>query len=127
MASDPVHGITGTPRGDLLKSYLDYGTPVGFSTRGFGVIDPNDEYVKQYQLVTIDAVCDPSIGKFCEECCEGVVANKAFMKDVHGMIVECAYDRFDKLVDESARTYDAELKRKILSNALKQFSEDIGK
>lgn len=36
MGGDPAHGIPGTPCGQIVSSLLQYGTKMGFSTRGLG-------------------------------------------------------------------------------------------
>jgi hypothetical protein len=69
MQGDPKAGIPGTPCGTIVGSMLQYGTRMGFSTRGLGNPEEDDEgntYVGDYQLITIDLVCDPSIGRFCD-------------------------------------------------------------
>ena len=101
MYTDDAHHIKGTPQGDLLKSFIDYGSKVGFSTRGVGTVE--GDYVKNFKLVTIDCVCDPSIGEFCE----GILESKAFMIDTHGQIVECAMDEFERAVNASVKTFDS--------------------
>lgn len=105
MYSDPAHNMSGTPAGDLLKSYLDYGSPCGFSTRGVGQVV--GDYVEDFRLATIDCVMDPSTGEFCE----GILESKSFMVDTHGRIVECAMNEFESAVNASVRTYDVEKRR----------------
>lgn len=39
LASQPDYGIRGTPKGDLLLSLVQYGTPVGYSTRALGELN----------------------------------------------------------------------------------------
>lgn len=36
MGGDPSHNIPGTPCGTIVASLLQYGTKMGFSTRGLG-------------------------------------------------------------------------------------------
>lgn len=119
MYTDEKHNKKGTPKGDLLKSFLDYDAPCGFSTRGVGNII--GDYVRDYKLITIDAVMDPSIGIFCD----GVLESKEFMIDTHGLIVECAIKDYEKAVEESTHTYDLNKKRLILSAAMDKFLKKI--
>lgn len=69
MGGDIKAGIPGTPCGTIVSSLIQYGTKMGFSTRGLGNPEEDengDTYVGDYQLITIDLVTDPSIGKFCD-------------------------------------------------------------
>lgn len=111
MYSDPEHGRRGTPAGDLAKSFIDYDTPMGMSTRGVGEIV--GEMVRNYHLITVDLVCEPSINEFCE----GVLESKEFMVDMHGQIVECALGEYERMVDATTKTYDMAKRREILSSA----------
>lgn len=111
MYSDPSHNISGSPSGDLLKCFLDYGSPCGFSTRGVGEIV--GDYVESYRLSTIDAVMDPSTGVFCE----GVLESKEFMVDMHGQIVECTLEEYERSINASTKTFDTAKKREIITNA----------
>lgn len=113
MKSDPEHHIIGLPRADILMGYLNYKVPCGFSTRGCGEIDKVSHYVENYSLLTVDAVLTPS----CGEWCEGVLESKEYMIDIHGQIVECALNEFERKVNESARTYDLAKKREICKAA----------
>lgn len=119
MCSDPEHGITGTPKGDLLKSYLDYGSPCGFSTRGVGEII--GDTVKDYHLSTIDAVLNPSVNLFCQ----GVLESKEFMVDTHGQIVECAISEFERRLNQSTKTFDFAKKRLLVNAALDNLFKKI--
>lgn len=113
MKDDPEHGIMGSPMGNLLASYIQYGSPVGFSTRGCGEIDKKTQYVESYHLITCDSVLDPS----CAEFCEGVLESKAFIIGDHGQIVECAINDYEKMLNSSAHTYDLDKKREICKAA----------
>ena len=61
LASYPDKGIVGTPCGTLLLSLLQYGTKVGWSSRGVGDVS-HDNIVRDYHLVTVDCVLNPSTG-----------------------------------------------------------------
>lgn len=113
MQADPSRNIPGTPKGNLLATYLGYGAQAGFSTRGCGDINESTHYVEPYHLITCDCVLDPSCGEFCD----GVLESKGFMIDVHGQIVECALNDFEKKMNLSTKTYDLAKKREIYRNA----------
>lgn len=121
MKDDNEHGITGTPMGNLLASYIQYGSPVGFSTRGCGEIDDRTHYVESYHLITCDAVLEPS----CAEFCEGVLESKAYIIGNHGQIVECAISDYEKMLNASAKTYDLNKKREIYKAAFDTLLQNI--
>ena len=105
MCGDPKAGIPGTPCGTIVGSLLQYGTKMGFSTRGLGNPEEDDEghtYVGDYQLVTIDCVLDPSIGQFCDAKNEtkqvrGILESVEFLVDSNRLVVESrVIDQFKK-------------------------------
>lgn len=100
LASDPSHGIRGTPKGDILASLLQYGTSVGFSSRGVGEIDESSGEVHDYQLITVDCVLQPSIGKYSESNASrfvnGILESKEFMINAHGDILEKQYNKLEE-------------------------------
>ena len=114
MQADPSRNIPGTVPGNLLATYIGYGSPCGFSTRGCGEINEKTHYVEPYSLVTVDCVLNPS----CNEFCNGILESKNFMIDVHGQIVECALNDFERAMNMSANTYDLAKKREIYKAAL---------
>lgn len=78
---------------------------MGFSTRGLGNPEEDDEgntYVGDYQLITIDLVCDPSIGRFCDakqesKAVNGILESIEYLVDSNRLIVESrAVDQFKK-------------------------------
>lgn len=99
MASDPQFGIHGTPKGDILAAILQHGGRVGRSTRGVGDFDESTGIVAPgYRIVCIDSVIDPS-GPGCDNTkmiVEGVLQNKDFMLNEHGVLVESTYNGLEK-------------------------------
>ena len=85
--------IKGTPNGDILASIIQHGARPGMSSRGVGEIGRGGKIDKEYALVTIDSVLDPS-GPGC--FVEGILESKDFMINTHGEIVEMAFDNFEK-------------------------------
>lgn len=52
--------LESTPNGNILKGLIDSGVKVGVSTRGSGQLDENTGRVKNFKMITVDAVCSPS-------------------------------------------------------------------
>ena len=105
MQGDPKAGIPGTPCGTIVGSMLQYGTRMGFSTRGLGNPEEDEDgntYVGAYQLITIDLVCDPSIGRFCDakqesKAVNGILESIEYLVDSNRLIVESrTVDQFKK-------------------------------
>ena len=96
MGGDPAHGIPGTPCGQIVSSLLQYGTKMGFSTRGLG--NPEEDmdgntYVGDFQLITAALVCDPSIGRFCDakqesKAVNGILESIEYLVDSNQLVVE---------------------------------------
>lgn len=113
MGGDPAHGISGTPCGQIVQSLIQYGTKMGFSTRGLGnpEEDENGEtYVGEFQLICLDCVLDPSIGKFADA--------KQESKTVHGILESIEYLVDSNRMIVESRTVDQ------LKNALKTLPND---
>lgn len=86
LSSIPSKNIHGTPCGDLLASLLQYGTKVGWSSRGVGEVNDSGE-VTDFHLCTVDCVLDPSIGRFANTTAnrfiDGVLESKEFVLKSH--------------------------------------------
>jgi len=85
-------GRIGTPCGDIVASIIQHGGKVGVSTRGVGEINEDNIVEKDYKLICVDVVTEPSIGDFCD----GILESKNFMINTHGDIIETAYNTLDK-------------------------------
>ena len=59
--SDEKFGIKGTPCGDLLAALTNYGTKWGVSSRAVGEVDESTGVVKEFHLICLDTVLEPSI------------------------------------------------------------------
>lgn len=127
LASDDRFGIKGTPKGDVLASLLQYGTAVGFSSRGVGEVI--DNVVHDYQLVTVDCVLQPSIGKYSESNAgrfvNGILESKEFVMNHHGFIVEKAYNKVEKDIEKSSHTYINSKKNEIAAEAVYNFFKNL--
>lgn len=104
MGGDPAHGISGTPCGQIVQSLIQYGTKMGFSTRGLG--NPEEDeygetYVGDYQLICLDCVLDPSIGQFADAKSSaqtnGILESVEYLVDSNRLVVESRkIDEFKK-------------------------------
>ena len=99
LASDEKFGIKGTVKGDLLAGLLNYGTSVGFSSRGVGEV-AEDGWVTDFQLITIDTVLAPSIGIMSQSNANrfvnGILESKECIVNTHGEILEKNFESFEK-------------------------------
>ena len=129
LASDPKFGIKGTPKGDIALSLVQYGTKLGFSTRGVGQVNEDSGEVTEYKLVTCDLVSNPSIGQFCDSngnrCVNGILESKNFMIDMHGGIVEMAYANLEKSLSKMPNTHITEKKHEYLGKLITDFLGQI--
>lgn len=127
LASDDRFGIKGTPKGDVLASLLQYGTAVGFSSRGVGEVIEN--VVHDYQLVTVDCVLQPSIGKYSESNAgrfvNGILESKEFVLNHHGFIVEKAYSKLEKELNASTHTSIKSKKNEMAAEAVYNFFKNL--
>ena len=127
LAPDQAHGIIGTPCGTILASLIQYGTKVGWSTRGLG--EPNDGgYVDDFQLVTIDCVLDPSIGYMADSTKEsafvnGVCESRNYIVDQFGEVVECQTNKLNKALAKLPKGTDA--KNAHLMKAVQEYLKSI--
>jgi len=115
LASDLKNNIKGTPLGDILASLVQYGTKLGFSTRGVGSIE--ESIVRNYRITTVDCVTNPSIGEFVE----GVLESKNFVINTHGMILEANYEQMEQEIRNLHRKEKAEQLKKILSGFINRI------
>jgi hypothetical protein len=129
LATDSAHGIKGTPKGDIALSLVQYGTKLGFSTRGVGDVNENTGEVTKYKLVTCDLVSNPSIGQFCDSngnrCVNGILESKDFMINTHGEIVEASYANLEKTLSNMPNTSITEKKQKFLMDTVGEFLRTI--
>ena len=61
LCSDEKFGIKGTPCGDILAALTNYGTKWGVSSRAVGEVDESTGIVKEFHLICLDTVLEPSI------------------------------------------------------------------
>ena len=129
LASYPEYGIRGTPNGDIVAGLINYGTRLGFSTRGCGEINESDEgdEVVDFKLSTIDIVSNPSIGEFCtasgQKVVNGILESKEFMINNHGVIVEKSYAKLEEKLSKLPKHSNAKSEK--IGLAVRNFFRDI--
>ncbi len=92
--------LTGTPNGDIAAALLSHGVKMGMSTRGVGTISEGGIIDKEFKLITVDMVSEPS-GKGC--FVDAIMESKEFMINSHGEIVEMAYSKLKQGLDSVVR------------------------
>lgn len=125
LAADPARGIMGTPCGTLLASLLQYGTKVGWSSRGVGDID-NDNVVRDFHLVTIDCVLQPSTGHMASsnaaQYVDGILESADFVANRHDDTV-LLFEALNKSV--KTLPVDTTAKYERISTAVNTFLNSI--
>lgn len=126
LCSDSRLGTPGTPNGDILASILLHGGKIGKSTRG-AVEDPNNktiDYDNPYTLICVDTVLDPSgPGCYVDEI---AMESKDYMVNEYGIVVECAYDQFEKRLKNNYKSSAIATKRtEQIQNAFAEFLNNI--
>ena len=128
LASQPDYGIRGTPKGDLLLSLVQYGTPIGYSTRALGELNEDESEVVELKLMDIDAVLQPSIGIFSKSngnrFVNGILESKQFVCNFHPL-VERKFDRFQKKLSKMPNTNISTKKAEFLGAAVHDFLESL--
>jgi hypothetical protein len=75
--------ILSTPRGEIVKTFIDEGVKIGVSTRGLGSVRKNSKGIMEVQedfhLATVDIVTDPS-GPQC--FVNGIMENVEYFYDI---------------------------------------------
>lgn len=124
LTSSPDGAIKGTPKGDILASLIQFGGKPGVSTRGAGYVNESDGMVEEYELVTEDVVSNPS-GPGC--FVNGILESKNFMLNVHGELMECAYDSFEKGIQQVSPHAGVHVRQnaQTLEQVFRQFIEQI--
>ena len=128
LASQPDYGIRGTPKGDLLLSLVQYGTPIGYSTRALGELNEDETEVVELKLMDIDAVLQPSIGVFSKSngnrFVNGILESKQFVCDFHPL-KEAKFERFEKRLSRMPNTRISSKKADFLGRAVKEFLDSF--
>ena len=87
--------VLSTPTGMIVRSLINDGVRVGMSSRALGQLIPESDdvnRVKDFKLVAIDCVADPS---FPKAFVNGILESKQYVVNQYGQFEE-AYDNFEK-------------------------------
>jgi len=89
--------VLSTPTGLIVRSLINDGVRVGMSSRALGQLIPENNRegvnrVKDFKLVAIDCVADPS---FPKAFVNGILESKQYVVNKYGQYEE-AYERFEK-------------------------------
>ena len=110
----------------MLASLLNYGTSVGFSSRGVGEVG-EDGWVTDYNMVTIDTVLAPSIGIMSKSNANrfvnGILESKDFIVNTHGEILEKQFTAFENKLKKLPKKQS--LKEEKLANAVHDFFKSL--
>jgi len=125
LTSSPDGTIKGTPMGDILASIIQHGGKPGMSTRGVGEISESGRIDKDYKLITVDCVANPS-GPGC--FVNGILESKNFIIDTYGDIIEKQYEKFENgLKDIPTHSTRTDLGQAYVQNLIEQFIEGMKK
>jgi hypothetical protein len=124
LCSDSRFGIKGTPNGDIVASLLQHGGKIGKSTRGVGTVNESNIVEEDYKLITVDTVVDPS-GPGC--FVDGILESKEFMINEHGDIIEIAYNKFEKNINNLPNTHQSSVKNEYIYGLFENFINNINK
>jgi len=109
--------VLSTPTGLIVRSLINDGVRVGMSSRALGQLIPESgtegvNRVKDFKLVAIDCVADPS---FPKAFVNGILESKQYVVNKYGQFEE-AYDNFEKSISTlpNSKFVDAYLKENIL-------------
>lgn len=94
--------VLSTPTGLIVRSLINDGVKVGMSTRGLGMLMSESNgvsRVKDFRLVAIDCVADPS---FPKAFVNGILESKQYVLSKNGSFEEL-YDNFEKNVSSLPR------------------------
>ena len=130
LADQPEFGIRGTPKGNLLLSLIQYGTPFGFSTRSLGELSKDGTEVVELKLMNYDCVLNPSIGLFCDSngnrFVDGILESKQFVCDFHPKC-ERAFGQLEKRLAHGPSTRVSAKKAEFLGKAISDFMASLTK
>lgn len=103
--------ILPTPMGNLVKTMLESGVKLGVSSRGSGEVNESTGEVKNFEIVTVDVVAQPSApNAYPTAIYEGLMNMRGGQK-LYNMAAEVNEDqRVQKYLTESIKRFINELK-----------------
>jgi len=113
--------ILDTPLGRTLRTLGESKVRWGFSSKVLGSIEEKDDYsiIKRPQVVSVDAVFQPSIGKFAN----GILENVQFIVGDDGRAFE-AYEKLEKSISKYPSHHKDQIRAHIVES-LKRFLKSI--
>ena len=112
--------VLSTPTGLIVRSLINDGVKVGMSTRGLGMLvaeNNGSNRVKDFRLVAIDCVADPS---FPKAFVNGILESKQYVLNRNGSFEE-KYDSFENGI----KTLPLKNKDEYLRQAVLNFINNI--
>jgi hypothetical protein len=112
--------VLSTPTGLIVRSLIDDGVKVGMSTRGLGQLVAESSginRVKDFRLVAIDCVADPS---FPKAFVNGILESKQYVLNVDGSFQE-QYESFEKNISKLPLKNKDEFLRKAVLNFINKL------
>lgn len=103
--------ILPTPMGQIVKSMLESGVKLGVSSRGSGEVNESDGHVRNFEIVTVDIVAQPSApNAYPTAIYEGLMNMNGGQK-IFNLAAEASQDRrVQKYLTESITRLINELK-----------------
>ena len=114
----------------MLLSLVQYGTPIGYSSRSLGELNEDETIVTDLKLCCLDLVLNPSIGIFCDSngnrFVNGILESKQFVCEFHPKC-ERAWNGLEKKLSKTPNTFVSEKKAEFLGAAVHEFLESLTK
>lgn len=103
--------ILPTPMGNLVKTMLESGVKLGVSSRGSGEVNESNGEVKNFEIVTVDVVAQPSAPNAYPTAIYEGLMNMRGGQQLFNMAAEVNEDqRVQKYLTESLKRFINELK-----------------
>ena len=103
--------ILPTPMGNLVKTMLESGVKLGVSSRGSGEVNESSGEVKNFEIVTVDVVAQPSAPNAYPKAIYEGLMNMRGGQQLFNMAAEVNEDqRVQKYLTESIKRFINELK-----------------
>ena len=102
--------ILPTPMGNIIRAILESGCKLGVSSRGSGNVNESTGYVSDFEIITVDAVCQPS-------------APNAFPKPVYESLLNWNYGH--KTLDLASEINHDVRAQKFLTEQITRFIKEL--
>jgi len=103
--------ILPTPMGQIVKSMLESGVKLGVSSRGSGEVNESDGHVRNFEIVTVDVVAQPSAPNAYPTAIYEGLMNMNGGQNMFNLAAEASQDRrVQKYLQESITRLINELK-----------------